>query len=286
MTGVLDPTRLLGAPLPTAAASWTDQDVMLYHLGLGAGSQTTDERELRYIYERDLTVLPSFATVACTPSLKGFREIEGLDLSKVVVLHADQTVEVAGPIPVEAKVVHSGRLAGLVDRGEGALATFEVETRNEDDHTLIFRNVVGFYLRGLGGFGGDSLPPRVKPKVPDREPDAKVEVPLMHHQAFIYRLSGDRNPLHVDRAVAARAGFDHPLLHGLCTYGVVCKAVADNILDARPEDIATYRGFFTGYVFPGETLAIRIWTDCSRIITVAESAQRRSPAFVGEAILR
>lgn len=284
MTTFIDPEQLIGAPLPEATSSWTDKDVMLYHLGLGAGVPATSPQELKYVYERDLVVLPSFASVACSPGL-GFRRVPGLDLSKVVVLHAEHLIEVPGPIPVTADVVHTGSLKDLVDRGGGALGLFEVETRDRHTGELLMRNVASFYLKGLGGFGKAADQPYERLAAPDREPDRTGSVMLIPQQAFIYRLSGDRNPLHVDPAVAARAGFGQPLLHGLCTYGVVCKSIVDLMLDANPAAVRQYRARFAGPVFPGETLEISLWREPDRVLASVGTREREGTVLVGSAML-
>ena len=284
MTTFIDPEQLIGAPLPEATSSWTDKDVMLYHLGLGAGVPATSPQELKYVYERDLVVLPSFASVACSPGL-GFRRVPGLDLSKVVVLHAEHLIEVPGPIPVTADVVHTGSLKDLVDRGGGALGLFEVETRDRHTGELLMRNVASFYLKGLGGFGKAADQPYERLVAPDREPDRSGSVMLIPQQAFIYRLSGDRNPLHVDPEVAARAGFGQPLLHGLCTYGVVCKSIVDLMLDANPAAVRQYRARFAGPVFPGETLEISLWREPDRVLASVGTREREGTVLVGSAML-
>jgi acyl dehydratase len=284
MTTVIDPSALIGTPLPPATGAWTDKDVLLYQLGLGAGIPPTDPRELRYTFERDLTVLPSFASVACHTGLIGFRRLPQLDLSDVVVLHAEHLVEMPGPIPAEAEVDHEGGIIDVIDRERGALVLFEVNTRDKATGQVYFRNVASFYLKGLGGFGGK---PGTRDKIapPDRKPDSTASVSLLPNQALIYRLSGDRNPLHVDPEVAAKAGFPQPLLHGLCTYGMVCKQVVDTVLDGDVSTMRSYRGRFTGNVFPGETLQVQMWRADDVVTAVASTVERGDPVFVGEARL-
>jgi acyl dehydratase len=284
VTTLIDPQQLIGASLPGATSAWTDKDVMLYHLGLGAGVPPTSPQELRYVYERDLVVLPSFASVACSPGL-GFRKVPGLDLSKVVVLHAEHLIEVPGPIPVAADVVHTGTLKDLVDRGGGALGLFEVETRDQRTGELLLRNVASMYLKGLGGFGKTADQPYERLATPDREPDRTGVVTLIPQQAFIYRLSGDRNPMHVDPEVAARAGYEQPLMHGLCTYGMVCKSIVDLMLDGDPAGVRQYRARFAGPVFPGDTLEISLWREPDRVLASARTREREGTALVGSALL-
>jgi acyl dehydratase len=284
MTTVIDPDTLIGTPLPGAAGAWTDKDVMLYQLGLGAGIPPTDPRELRYTFERDLMVLPSFASVACHTGLIGFRRLPQLDLSNVVVLHAEHLVETPAAIPAEAEVEHDGGIIDVIDRERGALVLFEVNTRDRTTGQLYFRNVASFYLKGLGGFGGKAgSHEKIAP--PDRGPDVESAVTLLPNQALIYRLSGDRNPMHVDPEAAAKAGFPQPLLHGLCTYGVVCKQVVDSVLEGEVSSMRSYRGRFTGNVFPSETLEVQMWREGDLVTAVASTVERGDAVFVGEARL-
>jgi acyl dehydratase len=286
MTVISNPEELVGAPLREATSSWTDRDVLLYHLGVGAGVPPSSPRELRYVYERDLTVLPSFASVAGSSGLHGFRSLPGLDLSQAVVLHAEHLIEVPGPIPVAAEVVHTGCLKDLVDRGAGALALFEIQTRDKMSGGLLMRNVAYFYVKGLGGFGKAADEPYQRLVLPPREPDRVGSVTLIPQQAFIYRLVGDRNPLHVDPEVAARAGFARPLLQGLCTYGVICKSIIDLMLDSDVEAVRQYRARFTGSVFPGETLQIALWRRGEEIVANVTTRERGETVLVGSATLR
>lgn len=283
---MLEPERLIGAPLRDASATWDDREVLLYHLGLGAAAQEVDARELRYVYEKDLQVLPSFASVACTAGLKGFRTVPGLDLTDVVVLHAEHEVEVAGPIPVAADVVHTGRIRDLIDRERGALALFDVETRERASGQLLFRNTAHFYLKGLGGFGNPAPPADERITMPVRRPDRVTTVPLLPQQVYVYRLSGDRNPLHVDPAVAAKAGFARPLLHGLCTYGMACKAAVDEILDGDVAAVRSYRARFTGTVFPDEKLTFALWREDGAVFVSAATTEGGKPALLGRLMLR
>jgi acyl dehydratase len=286
MTTLLDPDVLVGAKLREAPASWSDKDVLLYHLGLGAGVPPTSPQELRYVYERDLVVLPSFASVACSPGLKGFRSIPDLDLNGVVVLHAEHVISLNAPIPVAADVVHTGRLKDLVDRGRGALALFEIETREQSSGDLLFTNVAYFYLKGLGGFGKEAAEQYERIAAPSREPDRVTSFALIPQQAFIYRLSGDRNPLHVDPEVAAKSGYEKPLLHGLCTAGIACKSIIELMLDGDIDAVQEYRSRFTGAVFPTDTLEISMWREDRHIICNVATRERGESVLIGRATLR
>jgi acyl dehydratase len=255
----IDPERALGATLPERTFSWTASDVLLYHLGIGAGTDPVDPRELRYAYEEDLRVLPTFGVVA--PSLRDTEppkvELPGIDIDLASVLHGSQEITVPGPLPVAGTGVARSRIAELRDKGSAAVIVQETEVSDELG-TPLWTARSSIFARGEGGFGGPrGSASRIPP--PSRAPDAELLTATLPRQALWYRLCGDRNPLHADPAFAARAGFDRPILHGLCTWGVVCKAVVDALLDGDVGRVRGYRARFAGIVFPGETLRTRAW---------------------------
>lgn len=254
----IDPAVAIGAELPEVEFSWTSSDVLLYHLALGA-------TELRYVYEQGLRVLPTFGVVAprfheTAPPTVSF---PGIDIDLARVLHGTQEITVHSPIPAEGKAVLRTRIADVYDKGNAAVVVQEA-TAVSLDGTALYTTRSSIFARGEGGFGG-SRGPSARIEAPDREPDLVLETPTLPQQAYLYRLCGDRNPLHADPAFAAMAGFDQPILHGLCTYGVVCKAVIDAVLDG-PEQVLSFGVRFAGVVFPGETLTTKVWRDGSRFV--------------------
>ena len=283
----IDPAAALGATVPPFTSSWEADDVILYHLGIGAGlGRPTDPVELAYTYEQKLVVLPSFAVV---PAFRGLvqaatGQIPGLALNPVMVLHGEQDLEIHKPIPTAGTVESRPRVASLYDKGKAALVTIEVESGPAGDP--IFTNRFTIFARGEGGFGGDPNSPPPGNTPPEREPDAVTESPTMSHQALIYRLSGDKNPLHADPEFAKLGGFDTPILHGLCTYGIVCKAVVDTLLDGDVTAVTRYQVRFTGVVFPGETVVTSMWRDEDRIILSATTRERGQPVLSNAAIRR
>ncbi|MGH8874586.1 MAG: MaoC/PaaZ C-terminal domain-containing protein, partial [Acidimicrobiia bacterium] len=254
----------------------------LYHLGVGAGDPPTDPGELAYTYEADLKVLPSFATIPPFAMMLGVGSVPGLELNLVLLLHGEQDLEVSGRIPTAATVTHQGRVAEIWDKGKGALVVMEVVTSGTGGQRL-FTNRSSLFLRGEGGFGGEPGP-AAENQPPDREPDLVVESPTLPRQALLYRLSGDRNPLHADPAFAALGGFDRPILHGLCSYGIVCKAVVDRALGGEVEAVARYRARFSGVVFPGETIVTSMWDEGDRWLAAASTKERRSPVISNAAV--
>lgn len=259
----IDPAVAIGAALPSRALSWGPSDVLLYHLALGAG----DER-LSYVYERDLQVLPTFAMVMPTlrdtspPVLK----MPGIDVDLVSALHGRQELTMHKPLPVSGEVTATSRIADVYDKGSAAVIVTETSTE-------YFTSRISIFVKGEGGFGGSRGPSTVVPKR-DGAPDVSLTATTFPQQALLYRLCGDLNPLHVDPDFAAMAGFPRPILHGLCTYGVVCKAIVDHFLDGDMTRVVDYSTRFAGVVYPGETLAINVWQDENRLAVEATVVER------------
>jgi acyl dehydratase len=271
----IDAAAALGAAIPPFSVGWDADDVILYHLGIGAGlGKPADPAELAYTYEQKLVVLPTFAVV---PAFRGLvlaatGQVPGLQINPVMVLHGEQDLEVHRPIPTSATVEHRPRIASVYDKGKAALVTVEVESGPAGDP--LFTNRFTIFARGEGGFGGDPNAPPPGNTPPEREPDAVVESPTMSHQALIYRLSGDKNPLHADPDFAAMGGFDRPIIHGLCSYGITLKAIVDRVLDGDVTRVARYQARFAGVAFPGETYVTAYWRDGETIFLQAKAKER------------
>jgi acyl dehydratase len=281
----IDPALAIGADLGETAFSWTAMDVLRYHLALGAGARPTDERELRYTYERDLRVLPTFATVAAKPRRYEPPRVSypgvAVDLAKVV--HGTQEVTVHRPIPVAGEAVARGRIVDVLDKGKAAVIVTETVVTGADG-TPLWTERSSIFARGEGGFGGrHGEGGKVEP--PGREPDAVIDTPTLPQQALLYRLCGDLNPLHADPEFARSAGFDVPILHGLCTYGIVAKAVTDAILDADVTRLSSFSARFAGIVVPGETLRTRVWRDDSRLVVTTTAPERDDAPVLSDAVL-
>jgi acyl dehydratase len=272
----IDLDLVVGAELPTLDYSWSEEEVILYDLGIGAGDPPTDPEELKYVYESELTAVPSFGTIPPFAMMMAFGSVDGLDISLTQVLHGDQRLIVHGPIPSSGTVSQSGKIVDVYDKGKGALLVVEVVSVLERTGEPLFTNRSGIFIRGEGGFGGEGGP-SVGNSPPEREPEHVVETHTLPQQALLYRMSsGDKNPLHADPAFAALAGFDRPILHGLCTFGIVTKTAVETVLDGDPSRLASIETRFTGHVFPGETLITRIWAEGDRFILTTETAERRT----------
>lgn len=277
----IDAERALSAEPRSSRISWGHKDVQLYHLGIGAGVPPTDPGELRYTLESRLHVLPSFATVAGGgPGVLGGLSAPGVDVDLAAVLHGSQSLETHRPVPAEGSATLTSSVVAVHDKGKAAVVVLRSLAADEDGP--LWTSEAGLFVRGEGGFGGDRGP-SCRSKVPERSPDREVRRGVREDQALLYRLSGDWNPLHADPGFARLAGFDRPVLHGLCTYGMVLKAVVDTVLGGDVTRVRGYGTRFAGVVFPGETLRVRMWTgeeSGARRVRLAVTAVERDDAPV------
>jgi acyl dehydratase len=282
----IDLDRAVGAELPGSTFSWSDDDIILYHLGIGAGNPPTDPGELRYTYEGDLHVLPTYATIPQFPTMMRMAMVDGFDIDLAQILHGEHEIVLHGAIPTTGTVTQTGRITDVFDKGKGAVAVVEIVSVLDRTGEAVFTNRASIFIRGEGGFGGDPGPSTTD-LTPDREPDHVVESPTLPQQALLYRMaSGDKNPLHAEPGFAAFAGFDRPILHGLCTYGIVGKAAVDHALDSAPHRVASFRARFSGVVFPGETVVTRIWDEGDHLVLTGESKDRGTSVLSNGVMVR
>ncbi len=283
----IDAGKAIGAALPDRGFSWTESDVLLYHLGIGFGARpgdNLDPRTLSYTKDGDdLQVLPSFGIVAPTfhdtdpPSL----DLPGCDIDLAQVVHGSQEIVLHRPLPRSGSGTVSTRISDVWDKGKAAVIVQEGTALDESGEPL-FTTRSSIFVRGEGGWGGDRGPSS-KVELPDREPDLDTAYDVTPHQALLYRLCGDRNPLHSDPAFAERAGFPAPILHGLCSYGIVLRQVVQGLLESDSARVTGFTARFAGVVFPGETIRARAWEDDHRILvsaTVASKHEERDGAPV------
>lgn len=264
----------LGAELAPVEFSWRSSDVQLYHLGLGAGAEPLDPRELRYLIDETPQVLPTFGNVAQTfhmtePPVVKF---PGVDIELARVLHGSEAITAAGPIPPSGSGRAVTRFTDIWDKGKAAVIWSET-TVTTPDGDLLWTQKRSIFARGEGGFGGERGP-ATSAQPPDRTPDVELSIPTLPQQALLYRLCGDRNPLHSDPGFAAAAGFAKPILHGLCTYGIGCKALVDEFLDGDVSRVGSYGARFAGVLYPGETLKASVWRDGDRLQAVLTAPTR------------
>ncbi|MGW1884235.1 MaoC/PaaZ C-terminal domain-containing protein [Streptomyces sp. NPDC001970] len=285
----IDAAKAIAAVPRSAEITWDHKDIQLYHLGIGAGSfqgkhrPATDPDELRYTLESRLHVLPSFATVAgAGMGVVGGLSAPGIDVDLAAVLHGGQTITLHRPIPVRGRAISTSRVAAVHDKGKAAILVLRSEAADEDGP--LWTGDAQIFVRGEGGFGGDRGP-SARVEQPGREPDKVVERAVREDQALLYRLSGDWNPLHADPEFAKLAGFEKPILHGLCSYGITLKAVVDTLLDGDVTRVRSYSTRFSGVVFPGETLRIRMWAGEGRIQASVTAVERDDAPVLADTIV-
>ncbi len=256
----IDVEQVLGAEFEATSFAYDDRDVILYALGVGAAKDPLDPQELAFTYEgRGFKALPTFAVIFPAGMSLRILSIPGLKFNPMMLLHGEHYLEVMKPLPTAARVTSHGRISQVYDKGNGALILVDVTSEDEAGETLAF-NQSSLFIRGIGGFGGDRGPSTSRVNLPpEREPDAVHEELIPANQALLYRLAGDRNPLHVDPAMAALGGYERPILHGLCTFGFAARAVLKHFADNDPDRFKSIKSRFARHFFPGETLITEMW---------------------------
>ncbi|MET9691900.1 MULTISPECIES: MaoC/PaaZ C-terminal domain-containing protein [unclassified Streptomyces] len=279
----IDAAKALAADPRLGDIGWDHKDIQLYHLGLGAGLPATDPDELRYTLESKLHVLPSFATVAgAGMAMLGGLAAPGIDVNLAAVLHGGHSIELHRPIPVKGRATSRSKVAAVYDKGKAAVIVLRSEVADADGP--LWTSDAQIFVRGEGGFGGERGP-SAKEELPGRAPDRTEERHIREDQALLYRLSGDWNPLHADPEFAKTAGFDQPILHGLCSYGMTLKAVVDTALGGDVSRVRAYRTRFAGIVYPGETLRIRMWQEPGRVQVSVTAAERDDAPVLADTVV-
>lgn len=259
--------------------SYTSKDTILYALGIGFGADPLNAQELRYVYEKDLVAVPTMAAVLASPGF-WMRERTELGIDFLKLVHGEQRIALHAPLPAAATLVGESRVTRIVDKGEGKGAVMHVEKTLADEATgaPIATVEMVLFLRGDGGFsrngGGDEAAPAPL-ATPDTPPDARIELPTRADAALLYRLSGDTNPLHADPAVAAKAGFPRPILHGLATYGQACRGILAHFCDHDAARLKSIRARLTSPVYPGETLVLDCWRQGGADVAFRASVKER-----------
>ncbi|HEY9280018.1 MAG TPA: MaoC/PaaZ C-terminal domain-containing protein [Eoetvoesiella sp.] len=261
----IDRDKLLNWPFEDTIQTYGFKDVILYALGVGLGADPVDRQQLNYVYEKNLSVLPTFPVVLGHPGPWNANPESGIDRKKVV--HGEQTVEIHRPFPVSATVRGVNRIKDVIDKGEGKGALVYTERKIYDESTgelLATLNATSF-CRANGGFGGPSGPV-VKPHtLPDRKPDHQIELSSIPQAALLYRLNVDYNPLHIDLDVAAAAGFKQPILHGLCSFGMAAHAILKAVCNYDATRLKKITTRFSSPVYPGEKIMFDIWQDGDQV---------------------
>ena len=244
-------------------SSWDSKDCLLYSLGVGAGVTDPTGFELEFTTENTKEVeqktLPTMCVVLGGTGGRGpLSNLGDVNYSKMV--HGEQGIILHKPLPTSATILSTSKISNIYDKGKAALVILETTAVDSQDGQPLFTNISKLFFRDEGGWGGDRGPID-KVEFPDREPDHAVSYQTRADQALLYRLNGDRNPLHSDPAFAALGGFPKPILHGLCTYGFTARGLVHLVCDSNPDLFKSMDGRFSSPVIPGESLEIRIWED-------------------------
>ena len=268
----IDYDHLMGYDIPEVRQSYGPNDVALFGVSIGMGQDPMDMRQLPYVggMSDDIRAMPAIVNILGHPGFWVGNPDTGIDALKIV--HGEQGITIHNDIPAEGEIRAKTRVTGLVDKGagKGALMYYEKQVHDvaQGTHLATCRGTT--FLRGDGGFGGPTGPVKPVHQVPETAPDHVFEILIRPEQALLYRLNGDPNALHVDPRVAAKAGFERPIFHGLGSFGCVAHALLATLCDYDATRFGTMDARFTALVFPGETLRTEIWDDGSFQARVVE----------------
>ena len=287
----IDVDEALGWEFPVRSTKYTERDLALYALGIGAADDPLDDAELQYVYEMHGDGFKPFPTYAVIPALSLVMEMAkegiqppGMNYGLDRILHGEQYTEVVRPLPPNAKLTHKAKVADIWDKGKHALVVTEVDSFDEDGD-LLAKNRITTLVRGAGGWGGDRGPTEETNVPPDRAPDEVVEQKIDENQALLYRLSGDWNPLHADPGMAQAFGFEKPILHGLCTYGFAARHVVNAFAGGDPRKFKSIEVRFADSVFPGETLVTQMWKESDNRVVFQCKVKERDADVVTRAAI-
>jgi len=257
--------------------SYKDRETMLYALGIGMGDDPMNFDELPFVYENGLKAMPTLATVVAW----GSGNVGASGINYAMVVHGEQRLKMHKPMPTEASIVTDSHFVEVLDKGEGKGAVLIEETNIRDAKSgdLICTLTGSIFARADGGFGGPSEGGPMPHQIPARPFDKEVDITTSPNQALIYRLSGDRNPLHSDPKFAKMVGFPRPILHGLCTYGICARAVIGAYCGNDPTKLLEHDVRFSSPVFPGETISAQMWQD-GNIISFEATVKSRDVTVI------
>lgn len=278
--------KTLNYEFPDAEAAYSERDVILYALGVNLGCDPLDQGDLKYLFEQDLAVLPPYAMVLGHPGF--WLRDPALEIDWIKILHAEQFLEMSRPLPASGRVAASYRVTGIADKGpeKGCILYYEKTLRDIGDGGVICRVTSGVFCRGDGGTGDHGTVPAALEPVPDRAPDLSVSREIDARAALIYRLSGDYNPIHISPPIARKAGYDRPILHGLCTMGIAGDILFRDLANGDPARFGGYACRFSRPVFPGDTVRTDIWnTEGGSRFRVSVPARNEVVLDRGQAII-
>ena len=288
----IDADEALGAKYPDRTSSYDEGDLALYALGVGAATDPNDGQGLRLVYEGHgggMKALPTFAVIPGTNAVLGFAKegitAPGLNYGLDRVLHGEQYIELARPLPLKATLTTKGTVTDIWDKGKGALVVTAFDSYDEDGDLLI-KNEMTAFIRGAGGWGGERGPSSDINVPPARQPDVVVEDAIPDNQALLYRLSGDWNPLHVDPGMAKAFGFERPILHGLCTFGYAGRRVLERFApEGNPDFFKSIKVRFADNVYPGDTLITEMWKESDQRVVFQCKVKERDSVVISNAAI-
>ncbi len=266
--------KLLALKIPEAQASYGAKEPILYALSLGLGRDPVNARELPFVYEKGLKILPTYPVVLA-PAGFWARDLDtGIDWVKIV--HGEHKLVLHKPLGTSGKVMSRTRILDVIDKGPGKgalLFTERVISDQASGEAIATIRQTGF-CRGDGGFGGPQRPTPAPHKIPDRAPECTDDFATRADMALFYRWNADLNPLHADPDIAAKAGYPKPILHGLATFGVAGHAILRTLCDYDPGRFKAIQGRFSAPVYPGETIRTEMWRDGSVVSFRARVTER------------
>lgn len=279
--------KVLNVKIAPVEQTLNEKDCMLYALGIGLGDDPVDPRQLQFVYENGLKVFPSQAVVVAFPGLWISRP--ELEVDWLKMLHGEQAVTQLKPLQPGHTYIGEVKVLGVVDKGadKGAVLYYEKTLTDKASGELTTRVMTSVFLRGDGGCGDSGYQPPPQVVMPERAADKSVAIATARNAALIYRLSADYNPIHIDPEKAKKAGFDRPILHGLCVFGIATRAILDTYCNADPERLAFIGLRFSKPVYPGETIRVNLWEEGNEINFSAEVVERGVKVLdLGRAYLR
>lgn len=284
----VDPSKVLGFKFNDLTSEYSEKDVALYALSIGAARDPLDDSELSFVYENhgSFRTLPTFGITFPFNVLSQIISVPGLNFNPMMLLHGEQYLEVRNPIPTAAKVTSKAVVTGLYDKGSGVTVVIDAISSDATTGKELVFNRFTLFIRGIGGYGGDRGPTPESFAPPSRAPDAIVKEKTLDNQALIYRLgSGDLNPIHADPAMAAMGAFPKPILHGMCSYGHAARAVLKTFANNDPALFKSINSRMSKHVFPGETLITEMWRVNPTTIIFQVKSEERNAIVLSNAVV-